>query len=140
MKLFLFLCLSVVFTTSCSAQFFKPLPRPAMLREGHFGLATDSVINSFRPVVSVTALLADGTQLAGGLGIGFQHNKWDVPSQAWVTQWSLSAIGFVGTNGNQITGTGGLVFGFLNFISAGGGYDFTQKKFVLITGAQLHFN
>jgi hypothetical protein len=141
MKYRLVLLASVLlFACTAHAQFFKPLPKPGHVVEGRFGLATDSVSNSFRPVVSVTALLGDGSQLAGGFGIGYQHNKWDAPSQTWNTVWSLSAIGFLGTTGNRITGTIGGVFGFLNFISVGAGYDITQKKAVIITGAQLHFN
>lgn len=140
MKYLSVLVIILLFAVTANAQFFKPLPKPGGSFNGKLGLATDSVINSFRPVVSVTALLGDGSQLAGGFGIGFQHNKWDVPSQAWNTVWSLSAIGFLGTNGNTITGTVGGVFGFLNFISVGAGYDITQKKAVIITGAQLHFN
>jgi hypothetical protein len=132
--------LAIVFALSASAQsFFKALPKPG----GKLSLGateTTVVVNSIRPVVSVTALLSDGTQLAGGFGAGWQHNVWDPASQTYNTQYSLSAIGFLGSNGQTATFSAGLVVGLLNFISAGPIYDFTTKKFGVATGVQLHFN
>lgn len=125
---------------SCNAQFFKPLPKPAMLAQGKFGLAADSIQAGFRPVVGVTAILSSGATLAGGVGVGWQSNKWDVASQTWVNQYSISGIAFLGSNGSSATVSAGLVFGFLNFMSLGPVYDFTSKKFGLATGVQLHFN
>jgi hypothetical protein len=137
----LLLSLLTIASLSCSAQsFFKPLPKPGANHLQLGSAAVPTVQNSFRPVFSVTAIESSGVALAGGFGIGFQHNVWNDASQTWDTQYSLSAIGFLGTNGNTITGTAGLVVGFLNFVSLGGGYDFTNKKFVLLTGVQLHFN
>lgn len=140
---FLLLALFVIVTASCSAQsFFKPLPKCTVsYATGRFGLAADSTINVFRPVVGVTAAINDGTQLAGGVGAGFQHLKWDAPSQTWIPQYSISAIAFLGSNtsGTADVIAGGVV-GLLNFVSLGYGYDFTQKKGVFLTGVQIHFN
>lgn len=135
----LLLVFSVIFTTACSAQFFKPLPKPGSSAKVG-AAATPTVINSIRPVTAVTALISDGTQLAGGFGAGWQHNVWDEAAQTYNTQYSFSAIGFLGSSFGKATFTAGAVFGFLNFISAGYGYDFTNKRSVLITGVQLHFN
>jgi hypothetical protein len=137
-KLFL-LSVCVFFATACSAQFFSPLPKPgASSKIG--AAAVPTVQNNIRPVVGVTALTSDGTQLAGGFGAGWQHNVWDDASQTWNTQYSLSAIGFLGSNLGKATFTSGAVVGVLNFVSIGYGYDFTDKRSVLITGVQLHFN
>lgn len=138
LKLFL-LSVCVIFASTVSAQFFSPLPKPGASNK--IGAAAVPVVqNNIRPVVGVTALTSDGTQLAGGFGIGWQHNTWDDASQAWVTQYSLSGIGFLGSNLGKATFTAGAVVGFLNFVSIGYGYDFTDKRSVLITGVQLHFN
>jgi len=139
----LFIAFSIILSTACSAQFFKPLPKPG--GSAKFGLAkvsADSTMNSFRPVVAISALVSNGTQLAGGFGIGYGHYKWDAASQSWVTQYSIAAIGFLGTDGIKITGTGGLVFGLPGtngIISVGPGYDFTGKQVVLLTGVQIQF-
>lgn len=139
----LLLSLAVIFSTACSAQLFKPLPKPG--GSAKFGLAkvaADSTMNSFRPVVAISALVSNGTQLAGGFGFGLGHYRWDASSQSWVTVYSISAIGFLGTNGSSITGTGGLVFGLPGtngIISVGPGYDFTGKQVVLLTGVQIQF-
>lgn len=136
----LLLSFAIIFSTACTAQFFKPIPKPGHLAAGKFGLASDSVQTGFRPVVGVTAILSNGTQLAGGVGVGWQSNKWDIASQTWVNQYSISGIAFLGSNGSSATISAGLVVGFLNFISLGPIYDFTSKKFGLATGVQLHFN
>lgn len=137
-KAVMILCLAML-SGACSAQFFKPLPKPGGALK--LGAATVPLVqNSFRPAVAVTALTSDGTQLAGGIGVGWQHNVWDDAAQAYNTQYSFSAIGFLGSTAGKATFTGGVVIGFLNFLTAGYGYDFTNKRSVLITGAQIHFN
>lgn len=141
-KSFLFLCLSFVIFNACDAQqFFKPLPRPGIVTGKFAPKATTttvpSTMNVFRPVASVTASIDGGAQLAGGAGISFQHNTYDNPSNSWVTQYSVSALAFIDTKASIV---GGLAFGFLNFISIGPGYSFTDKKFVLLTGVQIKFN
>jgi hypothetical protein len=55
-------------------------------------------------------------------------------------QYSVSALAFLGSNGSTASVTGGLVVGFLNLFQVGGGYDFTSKKFVLLTGVGINFN
>lgn len=127
---------------SASAQsFFKPLPKPTTAT-GKFVPRAEvttpgTMMNSFRPLVGITASISDGTALAGGIGGGFQHNIFDGPSNSWVTQYSVSGLVFIDTKASII---GGLAFGFLNFINLGPGYDFTTKKFVLLTGVQIKFN
>lgn len=140
----LLLSLAVIFSVSCSAQsFFNPLPKPSHLAAGKFGLAADSVQTSIRPVLNISATFSDGTSLAGGAGLGVQHNKWDVTSQTWVTQWSVSAIGFLGTNGTKISGTAAVVFGIPGtngLVNIGPGYNVTNGVWVLATGAIIKFN
>lgn len=137
----LLLVFSIAFSVSCSAQgFFKPLPKPGAQLKATATATNPLVQNNIRPVVGVTALFSDGTQLAGGAGVGWQHNKWDDPSQSWTTVYSLSAIGFLGSNGTSATFSAGLVLGVLNFLSAGPVYNFNTKKFGLATGVEIHFN
>jgi hypothetical protein len=130
----LLLILAFAFSISASAQsFFKPLPRPTASTK--LGVAANpNIQNNFRPLVGVTALFSDGTSLAGGVGAGLMHNKWDEASQSWVTQYSISGLVFLDT---QAGITGAVAFGFLNLFSVGGGYNFTTQKFELLTGITL---
>lgn len=143
----LILSLLVAFSFSSQAQvssIFKPLPKPrSFVSFNGATLASDSISNSIRPIVNVTASVSNGASLAGGVGIGFQHNKWDVASQSWLTVYSVSAVGFLGTNGSKITGTGAVIFGIPGtngLIGIGPGYDFTNGVWVLMTGVQIKFN
>lgn len=144
MKLkFLFLILSVVFSISCSAQngFFGPKPPP--YPGGRFSLsatAVDSTHNFFKPTINVSATFSNGTSMAGGIGIQWQHDKANAATNTWVIQYSVSAIAFLTVNASKIGGTGGLVIGIpgtAGIIQLGGGYDFTNKQFVAITGAAI---
>lgn len=141
MKLFILLCLITASFSTQAQGLFKPVPKPGSAHNGKFGLAVaDSVMNSIRPLVGVTAIVSDGSQLGGGIGIGLQHLKYNQPSQAWVMQYSVSAIAFLGSSGGSATITGGIVVGFLNLFQIGGGYDFTNKRAVLLTGIGINFN
>lgn len=123
-------------------SFFKPLPKPAAFSAGKFSLASDSVMGTFRPVVAISASLSNGASLSSGLGVGYERLKYDATSQAWVTQYSIAALGFISTNGNAIGGTAGLAIGIPGtngLLSVGPGYDFTGGKWVFMTGAQIQF-
>lgn len=137
----LLLVFSIAFSFSCSAQtFFKPLPKPASAK---FGLSLDSIVKSIRPVVVLSATVSDGAQLAGGAGLGYQANKWDAASQSYITQWSLSAVGLIGTTGTKLTGTAALILGVPGtngLIGLGGGYDLTQGRWVFVPTVQIKFN
>lgn len=137
------LVLAIAFAFSANAQFFQPLPKPGGAAEGKFGISLDSIVNSIRPVAVISAAVSDGAQLAGGAGFGYQRNVWNAASQSYITKYSVSLIGLLGTNGAKITGTGGLVIGIPGtngLIGIGGGRDFTQGAWVLITGVQIKFN
>lgn len=142
MKYLLFLCL-IAISFSCKSQgFFKPLPKLSRTEKFALGVSADSTMNSFRPVAVLSASVSNGAQLAGGFGAGLGHYKYDAASQEWVTVYSISAVGFLGTNGNSLTGTAGLVLGIPGtngIIGVGPGYDFTGKQVVLLTGVQLQF-
>jgi len=132
------------FGVSAQSGFFGPLPKPThKYVPGKYNLSVDSVIKSIRPVVVLAADVSDGAQLAGGAGIGYQVNKWDAASGNYITKWSVSLVGLLGTTGTKITGTGGVVIGIPGtngIIGVGGGRDFTQSAWVLITGAVIKFN
>ena len=139
-KLFL-LVLSVFIIGSCSAQIGIFGPKPVPYPGGKFGLTADSTHNFFRPTVSVSATFSNGTSLAGGFGIQFQHDKADAASNTWVIQYSVSAIGFLTTNGSKLGGVGGIVLGIPGtngIVNVGGGRDFTNGAWVFITGASIN--
>jgi len=141
-KIICTLLLSFLFYAGFS-QVFMPLSQPGHYDQGKYGLSIDSIVKSIRPVVVITANVSDGAQLAGGAGFGYQSNKWNAASQSYITQFSISAVGLLGTNGAKLTGTGGIIVGIPGtngMIGIGGGYDFTQKQSVLIMGAQIKFN
>lgn len=124
-----------------NAQFFKKSaipPRSYSLVEGATTAPTTQ--NFIKPLIGVSASVSNGTSLAGGIGVSFQHSKDDATTNSWVIQYSISALGFLGTNGTKISGTGGLVFGIPGtggLIQIGPGYDFTQKQLVLLTGVGI---
>lgn len=146
MKL-LILAALVLITSACSAQgFFKPLPKGPAYASNKMSLtivdSSNLTMNSIRPVVAISAMVSNGTQLASGAGAGFGHYRWDPASQSWVTVYSISAVAFIGTTGSSITGTGGLVVGIPGtngILGAGIGYDLTSKSVVALTGVQIQF-
>lgn len=141
MKL-LILASVLLFSMSASAQFFKPKALPTAQNKFGATVTNQFVKNFFKPIIGVTALVSNGTQLAGGAGIAFQHDKFDAASNSWVISYSVSALGFLGTGGGKITGTGGLVFGIPGtggIVQIGPGYDFTNKQIVLLTGVGINF-
>ncbi len=132
MKLLLVFILAA-FSISANAQsFFKPLPLPGNAKVS--ATANPAIQNSFRPIIGVTASITDGTQLAGGVGISYQHNKFDDQSQAWITQYSVSGLAFLDTQGSVLAGLG---FGFLNLFNVGPLYNFGTKKFGIMTGITI---
>jgi hypothetical protein len=141
MKKFLLLSLIVAFfATSSNAQsIFAPKPTP--YPGGAFRLSsTDSTHNFFRPTISVSATFSNGASMAGGFGIQFQHDRADAASNTWVPIYTVSAIGFITTNGNRIGGTAGIVVGIpgtAGVVNVGAGRDFTNGVYVLITGANI---
>lgn len=113
--------------------FFKPLPKP--MASTKVGVAANpNIQNNFRPLIGVTAIFSDGSSLAGGVGAGFMHDKFDDASQTWITQYSISGLAFLDTKAGI---TGAVVFGFLNLFSVGGGYNFTTKNFNFLTGISI---
>jgi hypothetical protein len=137
----LLLIFSAVFTVSCSAQNGFWGPKPVPYPGGQFKATTTTLTkNFFKPTINVSATFSNGTSMAGGVGIQWQHDKADAASNTWVPVYTVSAIAFLTTNGKTIGGTGGLVVGIpgtAGIIQLGGGYDFTNKQFVAITGAAI---
>lgn len=142
MKQLSFLLILLFTVTFCEAQFFKPKPLPSTELKIGLSVANPIVQNFVKPIIGVTASVSNGTQLAGGAGVAFQHDKFDATSNSWIIQYSISALGFLGTNGTKITGTGGFILGIPGtngLIQTGPGYDFTNKQLVLLTGVAINF-
>lgn len=136
-----------VFGANAQAGFFKPKPLPNVsdikFKATPSGDTVISIVKNFvRPIVDVTATVSTGASLAGGVGLSWQHDSFDIASNSWVIKYSVSAVGFIGTNGTKITGLGGLIFGIPGMgglVQVGPGYDFTQKQIVLLTGVGINF-
>jgi hypothetical protein len=146
LKLFIIALISFTAINASGQSFFKPLPKMHEYLANHLSLAvvdsSDLTMNAFRPVVAISASVSNGTSLASGFGIGLEHLKWDQASQSWLTVYSISALGFLTTNGSSIGGTAGLVFGIPGtngLISVGPGYDVTGKQIVFLSGVQIQF-
>lgn len=139
MRTKILLVLLIAANTVFSQSMFKPLPKPSEKLSLKAGIANPNIQNSIRPLAGVTAsYFSDGTQLAGGIGVGLQHNVYDQLSQTWTTQWSISGLVFIDTKASAI---GGLVFGVANgLIQIGPGYNFATKQFVVLTGFGIKFN
>jgi len=143
--MFKILAIALLFISgTCSAQFFQKSPLPGTPTAHVFNLdgatAAPSVQNFLKPLIGISASVSTGAALDGGVGFSFQHSKSDPATNSWVIQYSISALGFLGTNGKQITGTGGLVFGIPGtggLIQIGPGWDFTNKQIVLLTGVGI---
>jgi hypothetical protein len=122
---------------------FKPKPLPTFDKTHSLELGAASAPltqNFWRPVVGITASVSNGSALAGGFGISYQHNKWDSASQSWAIQYAFSGVAFIGSSGTKVTGIGGIVIsipGTNGIISLGPGYDFTQKQLVFLTGVTI---
>jgi hypothetical protein len=145
MKISVLLLCAVLMASVCNAQFFGPKALPSgfgKLRLDAAAVVDSSTLtkNFFRPAVGISASLSNGTQLTGGIGISFQHNKFDVSSDSWAIQYSLSILGYLGTNGTKLSGLAGFLFGIPGtggIVNVGNGYDFTGKTPVFFTGALI---
>jgi hypothetical protein len=101
MKLLLFLLLSVVFTTSCSAQSpFKKRPYLAYPARESFKLGVaplDSVVNQWRFTAGTGYSYPDGNVQAG-LGFGYQHSTYTYATSSYYVNWSISGYAWAGGN------------------------------------------
>lgn len=144
MKKFLLpLVLVLVAQLSFGQGFFKPLPLPGSSKKMSLTASNNPIQYMIRPVASVTAITGSGAQLAGGFGISLQANQYDATSNTYITEWSAALIGFLATSGDKLSGVAGLSIGIPGtngVLQAGPGYDFTNKKFVMISGVQFKFN
>lgn len=138
--LLLSLILAVVTVGTGHAQFFKKSPVPGAAEFKLGAAVTPTVQNFIKPLVGVTATESNGASLGAGVGISFQHSKANVETNSWDIQYSISALAFITTNGSKIGGTGGLLIGIPGtggLVQLGGGYDFTNKQFVALTGVGI---
>lgn len=143
MKLAVLVLVAFLFAGAVNAQFFEKSPVPGAVGSTSRAVAAAAAPTTqdfIKPIVGVSASVSTGTSLAGGFGVSFQHSKAVQATNSWSIQYSVSALAFIGTNGKQITGIGGLIFGIPGtggLIQVGPGYDFTQKQVVLLTGVGI---
>ena len=125
-----------------NAQFFSksPVPGAGGSRARAIVASAPTVQDFIKPIVGISASVSNGTSLDGGIGVSWQHSKANTATNSWDIQYTVSAIGFLGTTGKIITGTAGLIFGIPGtggLVQIGPGYDFTQKQLVLLTGVGI---
>lgn len=143
MKLTLVLIAFILFAGTANAQFFQKSTVPGANRLNTRAVTATSaptIQNFFKPLIGVSASVSNGTALDGGFGVSFQRSQADPATNSWIIKYTISALAFIGTNGKNITGTGGLIFGIPGtggLIQVGPGYDFTQKQLVLLTGVGI---
>ncbi len=138
MKILLTILTFLVLTNFVNAQFIGPKALPEKRINARALGATEAAItkNFFRPAIGITASISDGTAIAGGIGISFEHDRWNDAGQAWAPQYSLAAIAFLNSRGSFIAG---VAIGVLGLINVGVGYDFVTKGAVFMPGVQIKF-
>jgi len=143
-KLFL-LAVSFVFATSCSAQsFFKPIPKPWQKKIGDaFSLASDSLMNAFRPIVNVASFGLPGSVGLSGAGVSYQHLKFDLTSGKWNAIWSVNALAWYKVNLDGSVNNQSFAYGvaggvFNNLLLVGAAYD--GKKVFATVGVGISLN
>jgi len=147
---FLSVVVSLLFVANVSfgQSFFKPLPKVAH-PSNTFGARalvatpTDSTLNAWRP--TATAAYAEPGNIAmAGVGLAFQHLKWDVTNMRWQSQWSIGAYGFAGGSVAPQTPSDiislGVLFGFYNDLIRLGPIYNTNGKFGAAISIGVNFN
>lgn len=125
MKVIFLMSCSLLIISRLSAQsFFKPIPkREHVVSNGYSfraltNTSMDSTMNAFRPIANIAAYAEPGNILMAGAGISYQHLKWDIASQKWNCQWSVSGIMWAGGSVAPKTPVDaisyGVMFGVLN--------------------------
>lgn len=124
MKFKLFLCATLlVWAIASDAQsMLYSVPKPVQVTRNPFIRATtlatpDSTLNVFR-ATSAAAYGVPGNIAMAGIGISYQHMKYDYTNVRWQTQWSIGGYGFAGGSVAPKSPadiiTGAVLFGFYN--------------------------
>lgn len=146
----------VAFTVTSYSQnkwggFFKPLPKNEFTYQS--SLQDKAILDmlKFRPVVSVTAIkitknkdtkvLEISSFTSGGAGLGLEHfiEVNGVPYNNWGVE-ALVLFTMVPTETTKAGTSAVIVFSALNILSAGPGYDFTNKQFFGLVNLTFNFN
>lgn len=112
----------------CYGQvFYKPIPDPYEFQGTHHfkinkldsAVYLEATMNSIRPVANVAAFTVPGAILMTGAGISYQHLKYIDSTSKWYCVWSISAMGWAGTQvisstGQYATISYGISLGLLN--------------------------
>lgn len=99
----LFAALLLTFQISFGQSFFKPIPKVKAPTVSLFSRVmgasltpADSTINAIRPTAAISAYAEPGNILMAGVGIAYQHLKYDYTNVRWQSQWSVGIYGFAG--------------------------------------------
>jgi len=130
--------------------FFKPVPRDLPNGSLMIDDTAEEFAWLFRPTVGITAVqLAynketkkfDASPLSSiGPGIGLRH--YIMVNGEPYNNYGFNVIALLGyTFDEENDASIGLIgtFNFMEYVNLGGGYNFTQKQFIIITGAVIKF-
>lgn len=108
-------------------SFFERVPKPFdhTVNPGVMGVAPapgePTEMNAVRPVTNIAAYAEPGHILMAGVGVSYEHLRYDTPSARWKSTWSISALTWAGAglapNGTEdkpSAVTYGLMAGFFN--------------------------
>lgn len=105
--------------------------------------ASDSILNTWRPIASIAVYIEPGNIAAAGVGISYQHLKYLQATQKWTCVWSVSPMVFGG--GSVVPSTPaqiiseGILFGFdNNLIMVGPVLNGTKLGFAVSIGISLN--
>lgn len=150
MKLLILCAVLLSMAGSVSAQsFFSSVPKPAVIKKSAFTRSVvaapvqDSTLNAFR-ATSAGAYGVPGNIAMAGVGVSYQHMKYDFTNVRWQTQWSVGAYGFAGgsvapKSPSDII-TGAVLVGFYNdLIRVGPGINMNGNLMGVIS-VGINFN
>lgn len=104
----------------------------------------DSTMNTIRPIANLLAYAYPGNVVQTGGGISFQNLTWNIHTQRWYCNYSISAMAWYGAStntNNAISPSYGILGGILNnIILIGPAYNPILKKFQVVGGLGLNIN
>jgi hypothetical protein len=130
MKYVLFVLLTLFVGQVFSQSIMKPVPKPGTVsfRAAANLKANDSLLTAFRPTAVITGYGFPGNILMAGVGISWEHLKYDFVKMKWVSRYSIAAVGMAGGSVAPQTvaaiTTVAILVGILNnAVNAGVGYN-----------------
>lgn len=148
----LLISLLFISTISQAQSLFKPIAKPAAVVNQHPSFApralaptatTDSTLNAWRTTAAAVYGIP-GNIAMGGVGLAYQHLKYDYTNTRWQAQWSVGAYAFAGGSVAPSTPADimsvGILAGFYNDLIRVGPIYNMNGKFSLGVSVGINFN